>query len=196
MSDAKYCYPGTNVLINHFDIRDNYLLSQIERDITSINLALLANSPVKGDFTLKHLQDIHYAIFHEIYPFAGQIRTVAIAKTNLFCLPQYIGSMADEIFGKLHREKCLKELNKEQFVDRLAFYSGEINALHPFRDGNGRSLKFFLQELSRQAGYNLEYVDKDQLLTADIEAMSGRYGLLKALYDAGITEIKPAQRSV
>ena len=191
MSDTIYCYPGTNVLINHFNIRDIDVLEIVERDITSMAIALLTNSPVKGNFTLKHLQDIHYAIFHELYPFAGQIREVAIAKSNLFCLPQFIRPMADEIFQKLHRDNCLRGLDKETFIDKLAFYSAEINALHPFREGNGRSLKLFLQELAKQAGYQLEYLDKDKQLEADIESMSGRYDLLKQLYSMGVTPIVP-----
>ena len=68
---------------------------------------------------------------------AGQIRTVAIAKGAMFCLPQYIESSAAIIFRELHDEDCLRGLRHDMFVERLAYYLGEVNALHPFREGNG-----------------------------------------------------------
>ena len=193
MSDSVYCYPGTDVLINHFGIRDRETLERVERDFTSANMALLIDSPVKGNFDFKHLQAIHHAIFHDVYPFAGQNRSVAIAKSNLFCLPQFILPMAYEIFGRLRADNCLRGLDKDAFVDKLAFYSGEINALHPFREGNGRTQRLFMQELSKAAGYQLLFagIDGRILLQADIEAMSGRYESLKKLYGENV---KPVER--
>lgn len=189
--DSKYCYPNSNVLINHLNIRDAEKLHEAERKITLYRLTEIQASPIKGKFDFKHLQDIHRAIFQDIYPFAGRIREVAIAKSNLFCLPQFIRPMADEIFGKLHKDNCLRGLDKEVFIDRLAFYSGEINALHPFREGNGRTQRLFLQALSKAAGYQLLFAGMDQqmLLQADIEAMKGRYALLKELYREGIKDM-------
>ena len=197
MSDSGYCYPGTDVLINHFGIRDRETLERVERDFTSANMALLIDSPVKGNFDLKHLQAIHHAIFHDVYPFAGQIRSVAIAKSNLFCLPQFILPMADEIFGRLRADNCLRGLDKDAFVDKLAYYSGEINALHPFREGNGRTQRLFLQELSKAAGYQLLFagIDGRILLQADIEAMSGRYESLKKLYGDNVTPVERDTKS-
>lgn len=197
MSDSKYCYPGTDVLINRFDIRDAAALKRIERDLTSVNIAALPTSPLPGCFDLRHLQAIHKAIFQDIYPFAGQLRTVAIAKSNPFCLPQYIEPMAGDIFDKLRRDRFLRGLTKEQYCEKLAFYSGEINALHPFREGNGRTQRIFLQELSKAAGYDLRFskIDKNVLLHADIEAMKGNYTPLFNVYEATITPMEPGERT-
>jgi cell filamentation protein len=77
-------------------------------------------------------REIHKRIFRDIYEWAGQIRTVAIATGVMFCLPQYIDSSAAIIFRELHDEDCLRSLSRDAFVGRLAYYLGEVNALHPF----------------------------------------------------------------
>lgn len=75
-----------------------------------------------GDFDFKHLQDIHYFLFQDLYAWAGEVRTVDIAKTNLFCKAQFIHTQAEEIFGKLAKEQYLGGLSKTAFVKKLAFY--------------------------------------------------------------------------
>jgi cell filamentation protein len=77
---------------------------------------------------------------------------VAIAKSAMFCLPQYIESSAAVIFRELRDEDCLRGLDRGIFVGRLAYYLGEVNALHPFREGNGRAQRAFFGQLARDAG--------------------------------------------
>jgi len=113
-------------------------LEDAEREITHAALILLDESPVTPGYDLPHLREIHHRIFGDIYEWAGQVRTVAIAKGAMFCLPQYIDSSAAVIVGELHDENCLRGLRRDAFVGRLAHYLGEVNALHPFREGNGR----------------------------------------------------------
>ncbi len=75
----------------------------------------------------------------------------------MFCLPQYIDSSAAVIFGELHDEDCLRGLRRDAFVGRLAHYLGEVNALHPFREGNGRAQRAFFRQLARDAGFTLAW---------------------------------------
>lgn len=110
------------------------------REITHAALILRHESPVSPSYDLPHLREIHKRIFGDIYEWAGQIRTVAMAKGAMFCLPQYMDSSAAIIFRELHDEDCLRGLSRDAFVGRLACYLGEVNALHPFRKGNGRTL--------------------------------------------------------
>ena len=84
---------------------------------------------------IKHLQAIHRYIFQDVYDWAGKVRTVDIAKGNMFCNVRFISGQADEIFTKLKEEKYLAGLDEETFIKRLAYYFSEINALHPFREG-------------------------------------------------------------
>jgi cell filamentation protein len=154
-----YVYPGTEVLRNKFNIRDAVELSEREANITAVAAAELAARPVHGDFDLPHLQAIHARLFGDIYPWAGQLRTVAIAKGSLFCLPQHIESYAADTFGRLARDEMLRGRPLREFVDAAAGYLADINALHPFRDGNGRAQRAFIGQLAQQAGYTIRWHD-------------------------------------
>ena len=133
-----YCYPDSFVLRNMLDIEDAVLLEQAERRITSARIAELAQSPICGTFDLKHLCAIHRHIFQDIYAWAGELRSVNIAKGNQFCLYQHIEAYAATVFGELKTERCLSKTLLEKMPERLAYYLSEINVLHPFREGNGR----------------------------------------------------------
>ena len=101
MPDTKYCYPDSNVLINKLDIRDLDKLHVFERKLTMLRLLELMDKPINGKFDFKHLQAIHKYIFQDIYDWAGKVRTVDIAKGNMFCNVRFIDSQADEIFRSL-----------------------------------------------------------------------------------------------
>ena len=190
--DSKYCYPGTDTLINLFNITDPVKLYDVERDITITRTIDLVANPIKGSYDLALLQQIHKRLFGDLYVWAGQIRDVRIAKGNMFCYPEYIRPMADEIFTKLVSEKHLKNLNRTDFIERTAFYMGEVNALHPFREGNGRTQRIFFTQLAREAGFelNLSRMDKSQLLQADIASMAGSYGALEALLNTHLETVR------
>jgi cell filamentation protein len=61
----------------------------------------------------------------------------------------------------VRRAGWLIGLKFEPFVERLAHYYGELNAAHPFREGNGRTQRAFLRQLSAAAGYRLEWSQLD-----------------------------------
>lgn len=131
-------------------------LEAAEREITHAALIFLKESPVPPRYDLVHLCEIHRRIFSDIYAWAGQLRTVAIAKGSWFCFPQSIQSSAADIFRALHGESLLRGLPRDAFTDRLTYYLGEVNAVHPFREGNGRAQRAFFDQLARDAGYVLE----------------------------------------
>lgn len=157
MADRIYCYPDSDVLINKLDIRDMDKLQNFERRLTMLRLSELLDRPVIGKFDFEHLQQIHRYIFQDVYEWAGQIRTVDIAKENMFCNVKFIESQAEIIFGNLKRENYLAGLEKEIFIKRLAYYFAEINALHPFREGNGRSQREFIRSLALHSGYIVSF---------------------------------------
>ena len=168
--DNKYCYPDSDVLVNKLNIKDNDKLSNAERELTSHRQKDLLVHPISGEFNLKHLQAIHKHLFQDLYEWAGEIRTVDIAKTNLFCLARFIDSYAEDIFGKLKSDNYLVGLPKDEFVKKCAYYFCEINALHPFREGNGRSQREFIRELALNAGWSLDWykVEPEEMLEASI----------------------------
>lgn len=122
MSDMVYCYPESDVLKNKLNIRNLDRLHEAEMKLTMLRLSDLLDQPLGGEFDLKHLQEIHKYIFQDIYVWAGKIRTVNIAKENMFCKVQAI-----EIFGKLKKDKYLvglgRDENKSSKVSFLCDYS-------------------------------------------------------------------------
>jgi cell filamentation protein len=168
MSDTKYCYPDSDVLVNKLDIRDPNKLQIFERKLTMLRLLELIDKPIEGKFDLKHLQAIHAYIFQDVYDWTGKIRTVDIAKGNTFCNVRFISSQADVIFSKLKEEYYLAGLEEYMFTKRLAYYFSEINALHPFREGNGRSQREFIRSLALKNGYLIyfEKASKEEMLIA------------------------------
>jgi cell filamentation protein, protein adenylyltransferase len=134
-----YLDPESGVLRNHLGLTDRGLLSEFEDDISTAAMSVLRSGPLPGRYDLVHLQAFHRRIFGRVYPWAGEIRTVAIAKTDMFCLPQHIEPYATEVFGRLAAEGHLRRLDRKPFVERLTHYFAEVNAIHPFREGNGRT---------------------------------------------------------
>ncbi|MEV0398885.1 Fic family protein [Actinoallomurus sp. NPDC050550] len=175
MSSDPYTDPATGVLINKLGITDADELSRAEADLTYLMLARLERRPLPGRYDLAHLRSFHKVIFGDIYPWAGELRTVAIAKGHAFCLPQFIRSASDEIFNGLAREGYLRRLGREEFVNRLTFYLGEVNAVHAFREGNGRTQRAFFGQLAREAGFTVNWrrLDAAQNLEASIAIMRG-----------------------
>lgn len=170
---SKYCYPETNILINKQNIKNEKSLNVFEAEATRLRIAELKINPLKGDFNLSHLKNIHRYIFQDVYPFAGKIREERIYKDNFeFANPLYIKSCSEDIFNKLRKEKYLMGLDVKSFSDRAAYYMGEINVLHPFREGNGRSQREFIRTLALKCGYKLDWskLPKDKVLEASIKS--------------------------
>ncbi len=90
-------------------------------------------------------------------------------------LPQFIESYAAEVFGNLAAENHLRGLDRSPFVDRLAHFLADVNSLHPFREGNGRTQRAFFAQLARDAGYDLNWagLDAEANTAASIAAMRG-----------------------
>ncbi len=190
MPEDPYSDPVTGVLHNKLGLGAAAELEAAEREITHAALILLDESPVPSSYDLPHLRAIHKRIFGDIYEWAGQIRTVAIAKSAMFCLPQYIDSSAAIIFRELHDEDCLRDLHRDTFVGRLAYYLGEVNALHPFREGNGRAQRAFFAQLARDAGFTLawQHLDAARNVEASVAIMRGDPGPMREMLGALVRE--------
>ena len=156
-ADETYCYPGTDVLRNKAEITDANELDAYEGELSTLRSIEILENPLAGQFDLALLQRIHFALFQDVYDWAGKIRTVDISRGNSrFANVRFIESAANELFNQLARENWLKELDASTLSAGLAHYLSEINALHPFREGNGRVQRIFISNLSQAAGYQLD----------------------------------------
>lgn len=135
MQDNKYCYPNSDVLKNKLNITNAEKLFETEKELTIIRLQELQKNPIKGNFDFKHLKDIHEYIFQDLYDWAGKERTVEIGKGNLFCTTRCLQSYAESVFNKYYSQCYAAKDDFSDFVKVFAENYGDLNALHPFRDG-------------------------------------------------------------
>ena len=173
--NSIYCYPGTDVLINKLNIKDNQLLSEAERKIVLTKSYELRKNSKIGNFDLNHFLEIHKFLFEDIYPFAGKFRNENIAKGYFsFAEWQYIEPEIKRLFDKLKAENYLQGRSREELVKGLAYYLSELNVLHPFREGNGRTIREFIRELAFFNGYvlDLQNTTSEELLKASVDSIA------------------------
>lgn len=182
--DERYCYPKSHVLKNKLGITDAEQLRTAEREITSLRIANARINPIEGNFDFDHLKRLHKYIFGDIYDWAGEIRWVNISKGNQFCLCEYINANAEKVFTKLADEKLLTDMGENTISLRLAYYLGEINVIHPFREGNGRTQRLFFELLAENAGYNVDFsqVSEREMIEASADSFACDYGKMNALF--------------
>ena len=185
-TQSIYCYSDSNVLKNKLNIRDNKLLKTAEEEITLIKQMELLKNPIKGNFSKAHLMNIHKFIFEDIYSFAGKIRREQISKADtMFYPPNLIDRELDKVFAKIKEKNMLRETDEEKVFDNLAYVMAELNIIHPFREGNGRSIREFIRLMAKRMGYDLNWgnVDREELLEASILSVDN-YKLLIGILEA------------
>lgn len=158
-----YVYPNTEVLKNKFGIRDSERLLEIEKTITLGAWQDIREGKIKikKTFDYEHLKSLHKELFKELYDWAGKERTVDISKPGtLFCRAMFIEEEARRIFNNLKKDNFLKDTrDKFEFSEKLGQLFLDINMLHPFREGNGRSQRLFIGDLAKENGYYLEWTN-------------------------------------
>ena len=193
MSSDPYVYPGTTLLRNIPGIRSQKTLDRFEADRVGQRSLELIEHPLTGLFDMTHLQQIHRYLFQDVYEWAGCFRTVDIAKGNsFFAHVPYIRSTLEALFEKLSDEQHLRSVNQEVFAHRGAEILGTLNAVHPFREGNGRTQREFVRQLAHKNGYWVDWskVSREELYKAsDMSFMHGENELLEELIKKAIEPI-------
>lgn len=172
--NSAYCYKGTNVLINLLNIRDNKTLQRAESRIVATKLFELRKNEMIGNFDVEHFIKIHKFLFEDIYPFAGKFRTENIAKGYFsFAEWEYIDTELRKLLEKLHKSNLLKNDTRAELIKDLAYYLAELNVLHPFREGNGRTIREFIRELAYKNGYllDLQKVEPSEVYDAFLKSV-------------------------
>ena len=176
MSDEVYCYPPDFIVLrNRLDLRDEAELDLHERELVSFRIKQGIPS---GQFDLAHLRAIHHHLFQDVYDWAGELRTVEIAKGgNQFQFRQYITTGMADVHRRIVAAKFLKGLSARAFADKAGEIIGDINYVHPFREGNGRTQALYLEALAREAGHpiDLTQIVRASWMEASKAAHAGRY---------------------
>jgi cell filamentation protein len=177
----SYCYPGSAVLINRLDLRDQAELNAFEAFIT----AQRGEEPLpRGRLGYAHYRAIHHHLFQDVFDWAGKVRTIRIAKGgSMFCYPEHIAGEMRKLFALLGAAQFLRGLPAEEFARRSAHVLAELNAIHPFREGNGRAQLTYLTLLAARAGHplTLEHMNPDAMLAAMVASFKSDEAPLAAL---------------
>jgi cell filamentation protein len=192
-----YLDPDTGVLENKLGIKDEDELRRAEASLVAWRSFELSEKSIQGPFDLDHLKAIHKHLFGDLYEWAGEIRDIDLARDNsYFANHKYIVSAAREIFPRLAEENYLKGLDASTFSARAAFYLGGLNALHPFRDGNGRAQREFINHLAFKNGYFIEWanVSQNSMIQASIESFHrGDHSKFAALIQENLRELSKSE---
>lgn len=184
-----------NLLENLPGLTDEKLLDDFERIQATKAIVNLHVNPVTGNFDAAHLKAIHSRIFQRIYPWAGEFRQVNLHRSGsyYFAVVQFMEENLKSTFAKLAAEDHLKGLDAASFASRAAYYQGELNAIHPFREGNGRTQREFIRQLAAEAGHRINWnrVARQQNYEASIESHS--IGNNAAFATLILSSIEPVQ---
>lgn len=165
---------GTTVLRNLAGLDDEEQLAELEAGYVTLRSQERLPS---GRLSVSHYLTIHRHLFQDIYDWAGRPRTVRIFKGgNAFCYPENIHRELKGLFGRLREREHFRGLESAAFVREAAAFISHLNAIHPFREGNGRSQNIFLAVLAERAGHSLHFerMDPDAFLHAMVLSFSGQ----------------------
>lgn len=173
-TEDPLCYTGTHVLRNKASLQSQDDLDQFEQ----LMFLTRSEEPLPdGDLDYDHYKRIHHHFFQDVYDWAGQSREIRTAKGgNWFCYPEYVDSKMERLLSQLARENHLAEISdRTQLAVRAAHYIAEINAIHPFRDGNGRCQLTLLDILLDVSGFemNEELIEPEQFMSVMITSFHG-----------------------
>lgn len=177
--EDPYCYKGTHVLKNKAGLRDAARLAAFELEMTSLRAE---ESLPNGRFGAAHYRATHRRLFGDVYAWAGRYRTVRTAKGgNVFCYPEHIPAQMRKLFAMLRSPSFRTGASAPDFVSSATRFLATLNAIHPFRDGNGRAQLTFLHALSIRAGHPLalERIRPHRFLKAMIRSFAGQLGPLE-----------------
>lgn len=185
--EDPYTYKNSTVLVNKLDLHDQAALDAFEAEISS---ARAAEPLPDGSLDFTHYKAVHHHLFQDVYEWAGQIRTVRISKGgNPFCFPENIEGQANQLFKNLRTSDYLRRLDPEAFSTSAGHFLAELNAIHAFREGNGRSQLTFFALLSDVAGHrlNIDGMNPGEMLAAMIASFDGNEsqlaGVIRGLID-------------
>lgn len=157
LNQSIYCYPGTSILINNKDIKDKTELLELERIYVTYKLARLiqGEKPFVRNLTIEHYLNIHKYLFGDLYPFAGELRKEFTNKKNdeiegeeglrIYCDPDFIYTCLNDRLNMMKRQ--VREIySRQSLIKFLSTNYMELYYIHPFREGNSRTLREFLRE--------------------------------------------------
>lgn len=184
VGEDAYCYPGSPVLRNKLDIRDEPTLSEAEQQLSAIAADNVEFSP--PPYSLAYLRNIHRVLFSDLFEWAGELRTVGMSKqATRFCQPEYMESEANKIFANIAAANWFDGMNRAQLIVAVADAYPDINVVHPFREGNGRAQRILFEHLITNAGFEISWwgIEKNEWINANIAAYHCDLGPMERVFE-------------
>ena len=199
-----------STLKNMLGVTDPHQLDRLEAAFVAARyIEVESEPPSAGDFDSEHLKAIHQHLFQDVYEWAGHTRderftfadgTVATepilskADGRPFLVGPAIPAALDAIGARLREADNLRGLPRAEFAERAADVMIELNNVHPFREGNGRTQRAFMRELAKESGHDLDFsvVSAARMIQASIAAHEqGDPSMMRRMFD----EISDAPRA-
>lgn len=183
------CYENSTVLVNKLGLRSQEALNEAERVAVSVRSVEIENGNCPEPFTFEFYCKLHERLFSDVYEWAGKLRTVDLSKegTNFYPADQ-LYHLGSALFQRLQRKQELTGLPKPKLVLEVSEFYHDLNMLHPFREGNGRTQRLFFTLLIRRAGYHINFseCDTDELMMATIFAAQGVMDYLVSFFSRAL----------
>ena len=192
-------YEGSDVPVNKLEIKNSKIIHELEKEQLVKAYEFLHNELSEETvFDEEYLNRVNYTVFNSLYTWAGSHRTVNISKgSSMFCPYSNLEFFSNDIFLKLKNDNYLRdyedESNRDEFIEKLAFYMCELIVLHPFNEGNGRTIRLFFDMICTYNGY--EYIDykdtlgDDEYILASIDCMSTDCERMINILDRGLVYV-------
>ncbi|BCZ15359.1 MULTISPECIES: putative adenosine monophosphate-protein transferase Fic [Acinetobacter] len=188
LGDSLYCYSGTSILKNKLNIRDEHILEQAELELSGLSSSLIDYA--EPPYNLQYLQAIHTQLFGDLYEWSGQLRQIDISKGDTrFCTFSRIEIETNKLLNSLQQQNYFQDLESKYFIPKLADLYCELNVIHPFREGNGRTQRIFFEHLIAYCGYGIDWSkinSKEHWVQANIEGFYGNLQPLIQIFDSCI----------
>ena len=164
----SYFYPetynpatGQGTLRNLYGERDAAALSLLEYTETSSRESDLMHgvADVERTFDAEHLRAIHRYLFQDVFEWAGHYRSVNMSK-NISSFADVHSGEVDQYLDDVHRlvnQTSWAELNLDDFARASAEVFAYLNQAHPFREGNGRASKVFMEHVAEQSQFTFNF---------------------------------------
>ncbi|WP_327638987.1 Fic family protein [Kribbella sp. NBC_00482] len=162
MASDPYAYPPPHedTLQNKFGERDKDKLKDKEYTAAAGRQLQLESGEVEipRTYDAQHVEAIHAHLFQDVYEWAGQRRTVPLAKSGpggfaeLGQIDRYLDDAA-----KMIEAADWPSMDRDQFAEKAAEVHAYVNQAHPQREGNGRTAKVFMQQVSELSNYQLDF---------------------------------------
>ena len=180
------CYPGTTVPVNKLGLRSQEALDAVESVAVALRSAEIESKSTDAPFTFEFYCGLHKRLFSDLYDWAGELRTIDFSKKGTSFYPAgELRALGNAKFGRLESMGELSGLDRSTLIDEITDFYHELNMLHPFREGNGRTQRLFFSLLLRRLGYSISFAecDTDELMLATIYAAQGIMTYLHSFFE-------------